>query len=63
MTEQTNAEEAKRQSRGWSDAMDSESIARRLAKLEELYTCWKTLGDSKKIAANRAAVEEPGVSQ
>lgn len=50
MTKQTNAEEAKRLSRGWSDAMDSESMGKRLAKLEELSACWKTLAKNKKIS-------------
>lgn len=53
MTKQTNAEQTKRQSRGWSDAMDNGSIVKRLAKLEELYACWKTLSNRKKTPAVR----------
>lgn len=43
MTEPMSAEAAKRKSRGWSDAMDSAAIAKRLAIVEELNACWKSL--------------------
>lgn len=47
MTEPTNAENQKRKSRGWSDSMDSSSIARRLAIVDDLYACWKILQKAK----------------
>lgn len=48
MNKQTSARDAKCQSRGWSDAMDSVSIAHRLAKLQELHDCWKFFQSGKK---------------
>jgi hypothetical protein len=59
MTEQTSAEQAKRQSRGWSDTMDSVSIARRLAKLEELIDCWKSLREAKPILPKKPIDPSP----
>ncbi len=50
MTKPTIAEEAKRKSRGWSDAMDSASIAQRLEILDELYACWKSLNNARKVS-------------
>jgi hypothetical protein len=47
MTKPTNAENKKLKSRGWSDSMDSASISRRLAVVDELYACWKTLKKAK----------------
>ena len=45
-----NAEEDKRRSRGWSDEMDSASIARRLAIVDELYDFWKSLKNARKVS-------------
>ena len=59
MTHQKIAEEAKRQSRGWSDSMDGVSIVRRLAKLEELYDCWKSLKRGKKIPPQATGDSSP----
>jgi hypothetical protein len=49
MTKQTNTDANKRRSRGWSEAMDSDSIASRLAVVDDLYQCWKVLKNAKKI--------------
>lgn len=58
MTKQTSVEVAKRQSRGWSDAMDSDSIAHRLAKLQELHDCWRFFqGGTKRLPAENSADE------
>jgi hypothetical protein len=55
MTKQTSVEVAKRQSRGWSDAMDSDSIAHRLAKLQELHDCWRFFqGGTKRLPAENS---------
>jgi hypothetical protein len=43
MIKPTNAENKKRKSRGWSDSMDSASIAQRLAVVGNLYACWNSL--------------------
>ncbi len=37
------ASHSKRQSRGWSDEMDSQAISRRLAIVEELHAAWAVL--------------------
>ena len=37
------ANQSKRQSRGWSDEMDSQAISRRLAIVEELHAAWTVL--------------------
>ena len=53
MTNRMSADESKRKSRGWSDEMDSESISRRLAIVDELYSCWQSLKNAKKFSPAR----------
>lgn len=43
------ANRSKRQSRGWSDEMDSQAISRRFAIVEELYSTWVALKNARKI--------------
>ena len=43
------ANRSKRQSRGWSDDMDSHAISRRLAIVEELYSTWLALKNARKM--------------
>jgi len=45
------ADQSKRQSRGWSDDMDSGAISRRLAIVEELYSAWFALKNARKMLA------------
>ena len=42
------ANRSKRQSRGWSDDMDSHAISSRLAIVEELYATWLALKNARK---------------
>jgi hypothetical protein len=49
MIKPTNAENKKRMSRGWSDSMDSASIAQRLAVVDELYACWNSLKKARPV--------------
>ena len=51
------ADRGKRQSRGWSDEMDSRAIARRLAIVEELYATWLALKDARKIRSPSVAAD------
>jgi len=64
MTERMSAEASKRKSRGWSDAMDSESIAKRLAIVEDLYACWKSLQPLRSSASpgRESNKSQPSVS-
>jgi hypothetical protein len=61
------ADRSKRQSRGWSDDMDSQMISRRLAIVEELYSTWLALKNARRMpspsdAANTMPVKPPVVS-
>ncbi len=61
------AERSKRQSRGWSDDMDSHMISRRLAIVEELYSTWLALKNARQTpspsdAANTMPVKPAVVS-
>ncbi len=51
------ADRSKRQSRGWSDDMDSHAISRRLAIVEELYSTWLRLKNAHKMPP-RSVVSE-----
>ncbi len=43
------ANRSKRQSRGWSNEMDSHAISRRLAIVEELYSTWVKLKNAREM--------------
>jgi len=50
----------KRQSRGWSNDMDSQSIARRLQIAAELYLTWLALSKARRLPApHNAPIELP----
>ena len=51
------ANRSKRQSRGWSDEMDSQAISRRLAIVEELYSTWLALKKVRKMTPPSATSE------
>ena len=51
------ADRSKRQSRGWSDDMDSQAISRRLAIVEELYATWLALKDARKMRSPSVAAD------
>lgn len=54
------ANQMKRQSRGWSNDMDSQSIARRLQIAAELYSTWLALSKARRLPApHNAPVELP----
>jgi hypothetical protein len=43
------SDRSKRQSRGWSDAMDGYAIAHRLAMVEQLFSAWLALKNARRI--------------
>jgi hypothetical protein len=51
------ADRSKRQSRGWSDDMDSHMISRRLAIVEELYATWLALKNARRMPAPSDAAD------
>ncbi len=53
------ANQVKRQSRGWSDDMDSHAICRRLAIVEELYVTWLALKKARKTVPSAGARGRP----
>lgn len=52
------AERGKRQSRGWSDEMDSQSISQRLAVVEQLYATWLALKQARKMPQSVAGTDD-----
>lgn len=49
MNQIENANQVKRLSRGWSDDMDDQAIARRLEIVDRLYETWLKLKTAKPI--------------